>query len=58
MNREPCYCNAYPFPHRYAGGDCTGEDDLVAWDRPTIDEVLDDPRRGQAASINRERNQK
>ena len=63
-----CRCDAYRFPHREGGGKCEGDpergDDEAA-DRwllrlmergyRNIDELLDDPRRGQAAAINRER---
>ena len=67
--RKPCRCEAYPFPHRKYGGKCEAYDpeagDEEAADRwlmglmergyRNIDEKLDDPRRGQAESINRER---
>ena len=66
---KPCRCEAYPFPHRKYGGKCEAYDPEAgneeAADRwlmglmergyRNIDEKLDDPRRGQAESINRER---
>ena len=67
--RKVCRCDAYSFPHRMYGGRCEAHDpeagDEEAADRwlvglmerghRNIDEVLDDPRHGQAAGINRER---
>jgi hypothetical protein len=48
-----CRCDAYPFPHRESGGACTFEfgEDTVEYDDYSIDEYMDDPRRGQAAWI-------
>jgi hypothetical protein len=45
---EPCKCDAYPFPHRPKGGQCPGWDDRPTVRKQTIDEWLDDPRRGEA----------
>ena len=69
--RKVCRCEAYAFPHRMYGGKCEAFDpeagDEEAADRwlgglmrrgyRNIDELLDDPRRGQAAALNRERYQ-
>jgi len=48
-----CRCCAYTFPHREGGGQCQYEDgqDTVQRDDYTIDQYMDDPRRGQAAWI-------
>ena len=67
--KKPCRCNAYPFPHREYGGKCEAYDpergDEESADRwlmglmergyRNIDELLDDPQRGQAEQFNRER---
>jgi hypothetical protein len=55
-----CRCEAYKFPHREGGGDCEMQDGEYvgkgsAYRFPFIDDAyLDDPRRGQAKSINAE----
>ena len=59
--RKPCRCEAYRFPHREYGGLCAGDPDrgdeesadrwlTYAMKRGyrNMDELLDDPRRGQA----------
>lgn len=51
--QDTCHCDAYRFPHRLFGGECQGELEVVAVKSPSVDERLDDPRRGQAAYINR-----
>jgi hypothetical protein len=35
----PCYCSAYPFPHRPGGGRCEATGEVVC---PNCDVVLDD----------------
>lgn len=47
-----CRCAAYKFPHRKFSGDCDPQDPPP---RRNIDHILDDPRRGQAEWINRQR---
>lgn len=65
-----CWCGAYAFPHRYLGGQCEGGEEGQAVHphfagelppafedyepRDDIDHRLDDPRRGEAAFINRD----
>ncbi len=54
---EPCRCEAYSFPHRPSSGHCDyleGEYDRIepTIHHPSLDERLDDPRRGQATWIN------
>lgn len=64
-----CWCGAYAFPHRFGGGQCEGGEDgrcvdpRHAGELPEdfsgeagedIDHRLDDPRRGEAAFINRD----
>lgn len=56
-NTPVCRCAAYPFPHRKDGGKCWEETQQEYQHREgksPIDEVLDDPRRGQAREINAE----
>lgn len=68
MSRRLCRCDAYRFPHREGGGACQGDPERASEEEAdrwllglmergsrSIDEVLDDPRRGQAGPINRER---
>ena len=53
---EPCYCDAYPFPHKPSGGVCyyrEGEFDALEANGSMLDEIADDPRHGQAADLNR-----
>lgn len=53
MNHKtiPCRCNLFRFPHRFDAKRCAVYDELA---RTKFDEVADDPRRNQAAAINRE----
>lgn len=57
MKTALCRCAAYKFPHRKDGGRCVADtrDDQGEGirHRRNIDHILDDPRRGQAESINR-----
>lgn len=51
----PCRCDAYKFPHRKGGGLCCDEveeERLAEFN----DQYLDDPRHGQAESINVDNN--
>lgn len=32
LKPSPCRCTAYPFPHRWLGGKCQGEE-AVNWNR-------------------------
>ena len=66
--RPPCRCEAYKFPHRYGGGTCYGPEDdrerarseeraerwltrMVQHPR-RVEQMMDDPRHGQAAGLN------
>lgn len=49
----PCQCDAYAFPHRALSGQCQVEQRQVVVSVRNLDHILDDPRRGQAAWINK-----
>jgi len=63
MKTTYCNCGAYKCKHRKESGRCTVEtrgdanpaDSWLSGRRVPIDHILDDPRRGQAADINRSR---
>lgn len=57
--KKVCECDAYDFPHRPNSGRCDGESQYRHAAQPvrhdkrlSPDEILDDPRRGQAAGLN------
>lgn len=50
---DPCSCAAFDFPHRYGSGDCMGADPDAGL-KQLLDHMLDDPRHGQAAGLNKE----
>lgn len=52
-SKQVCRCEAYKWPHRRDIKRCVVYEEV----RTAEDERLDDPRRGQADSINRENNQ-
>lgn len=55
--KKTCECDAYDFPHRPGSGRCDGESQYRHHANPSkprrvVDEMLDDPRHGQAKDIN------
>lgn len=51
--QKTCHCAAYAFPHRHDVRRCIVAEDIDDGDDYAADHRADDPRRGQAAGLNR-----